>query len=54
MKLIVLDFETSEVYVYTYDSETTDAEDVVGEDGVPAINDNCQWMTTELLKINIE
>lgn len=53
-KLIILDFETAEVYVYTYDENIWESpEDFTDEEGIHVINSNCQYMVVDELKINI-
>jgi hypothetical protein len=54
MKLIILDFTVGEVYVYSYDANELDPEEVVDEDGVYVLNNNCEYMIVDELKINIK
>ena len=54
MKLIVLDFAIGEVYVYSYDANKLKPEEVVDENGVYVLNNNCEYMVVDELKINIK
>jgi len=54
MKLIVLDFAIGEVYIYSYDANKLNPEEVVDENGVYVLNNNCEYMVVDELKINIK
>ena len=50
-KLIVLNFSTAEVHVYTFDESTKEAEEVMEENNH---NENdCQWMIVDEIKLTI-
>lgn len=50
-KIIVLDFEKGEVFVYDYNKNTTNEETPL--EGLDHNESNCQWMIVDKLKINI-
>ncbi len=53
LKMVILDFSDSVVYIKTYDQDKWDsAEDYLAENGFN--ESNCQWMVVPLLKIDIE
>lgn len=53
-KLIVLDFGTAEVTIYTYDENIWESpEDFTDENGNFVIDSNCQYMVVDELNIKI-
>jgi hypothetical protein len=53
-KLIVLNFTNGEVHIYPYDENIWDSpEDVTDEYGDLIIDNNCQYMVVEELKLQI-
>ncbi|HOZ83187.1 MAG TPA: hypothetical protein PKU82_09710 [Bacteroidia bacterium] len=51
-KIIILDFNTGEAHIYTYDSaEFPEAEDFVNSEGFQS--SNCQWLTSDSLTLTI-
>lgn len=54
MKIIILNFETGEVYVYPYDeSAWEDCVAFLESDEINLNSDTCQWMVVDELKIQI-
>jgi hypothetical protein len=52
--LIVLDYETQRVNVYSYDENIWESpEDFLDENNCYVITSNCQWMLTDTLTIKI-
>jgi len=51
VKLIVLDSNTGEVHVYSWDVEKCSCEEFIEEQGHQV--SNCDWMTVTELKITI-
>ena len=52
-KIIILNFDTGEVYIYDYDqSKHPEAEDFIESKDLGS--NNCQWMIVNKLVINIE
>lgn len=53
-KIIILDFESGEVLVYTYDSNIWgDAEDFMSSEEIDLNTNMCQWMIVDELQIKI-
>jgi hypothetical protein len=54
MKIIILDFNTGQVHVYPYDINVWgDAIEFIESEEIGLNSNNCQWMTTENLNIQI-
>jgi len=54
MKIIILDFSTGEVHVYPYDINVwEDAIEFIECEEIGLNSNNCQWMTTDNLSIQI-
>lgn len=56
MKIIILDFTTTEVHIFPYDDSFGNAEEymqVLEEDGSITSVSNCQWMVVDDLKLQI-
>ena len=54
-KIIILDFEESQVLIYDYDENIWDCpEDMTFDDGSFILNSNCQWMVADELNIKIK
>lgn len=50
-KIIVLDFSTAEVHIYTYNANKKEAEDVLAENNHR--ESECQWMICDEIKLLI-
>jgi hypothetical protein len=54
-KLIVMDFEIGEVFIYNFDPNAIEPEELTDENGDYVINDSCEWMVVnDELKINFK
>ena len=55
MKIIILDFETSSVLVYSYDNNVwEDSEEFIESEEIGLNSNNCQWMIVNELNIKIK
>ena len=53
-KIIILDFETGDVHVFSYDQNIWDnPEDFITELDIYVSLSNCQWMVVDILNIQI-
>ncbi len=54
-KIIILDFRTSDVFVYDYDINIWEnGEDFIESEEVNLNSNDCQWMIVDELKIQIK